>query len=99
MDAWAWWHQAHSPRMEAGGLEFFLKKYIDGAVVATSNSMIILPLENQWDQFQRYFHLKYHRIILTLKHVRNIVEIQKTAPSSLSCLVSLYIYIGDIVAT
>jgi hypothetical protein len=78
---------------------FFLKKYIDGAVVATSNSMIILPLENQWDQFQRYFHLKYHRIILTLKHVRNIVEIQKTAPSSLSCLVSLYIYIGDIVAT
>ena len=49
-----------SPRMEAGGLDFFFKKYIDGAVVATSNSMIILPLENQ---FQRYFHLKYHRII------------------------------------
>jgi len=27
--------------MEAGGLEFFFKKYIDGAVVATSSSMII----------------------------------------------------------
>ena len=45
---------------------FFFLKYIDGAVVATSNSMIILPSENQWDQFQRYFHLKYHSTLFSL---------------------------------